>query len=337
MERSRVALSELTALTRAALEAHGATPGNAAPVALALAGAEAGGNRICGVYWAPVFCAQLVSGRIDGAARPVLRRHGPGVLAVDGAGGFAQPAAAVALPHLVDAARTQGIAALSMRRVATCLALGQFVRPLAEAGMIGLGFASSPAYMAPPGGSAPVLGTNPLACAVPGAGGPALLVDQSASTVAMTRLMLARERGESIPEGWALDATGRPTTDPAAGLAGSLTPAAGPRGFNIALVVEVLAAALGGGDLGLQAASVTDESGPPHDLAVTLIALDPSRFAPGFGDRMARLLTAIAAQPGARLPGSGREAAFAASAREGIAVEPGLLARIERLAERKHP
>jgi (2R)-3-sulfolactate dehydrogenase (NADP+) len=181
----------------------------------------------------------------------------------------------------------------------------------------------------------PVLGTNPLAFAVPGAGGPTLLIDQSASTVAMTHLMVARDLGQSIPEGWALDAEGRPTTDPAAGLAGSLTPAAGPRGFNIALIVEVLAAALGGGDLGFEAPPVTDNEGPPQNLALTLIAIDPARFAPGFADRVARLVTAIAAQPGAHLPGSGREAARAASARHGVAVEPALLARIEALAGRK--
>ena len=289
MERSRKAEAELSALAQGALEAHGATPANAAPVARALARAEAEGNRICGLYWAPVFCAQLASGRIDGAARPVLERRGPGVLAVDGAGGFAHPAVDIALPELVEAARAQGIATLSIRRVATCLALGHFVRPLAESGLIGLGCASSPAYMAPPGGGTPVLGTNPLACAVPGTGGPALVIDQSASTVAMTHLMLARDLGQSIPEGWALDAAGRPTTDPAAGLAGSLTPAAGPRGFNIALIVEVLAAALGGGDLGLDAASVTEAEGPSQNLALTLIAIDPARFAPGFAARIEAL------------------------------------------------
>lgn len=332
-----VRLSEpaLAALVRAALEAHGATPANAAPVARAIAGAEAEGNRICGLYYVPVFCAQLAAGRIDGAARPVLEPPAPGVLVVDGADGFAQPAVELALPGLVEAARAQGIAALSVRRVATCLALDFLVRPLAEAGLIGLGFAASPAYMAPPGGRVPVLGTNPVACAVPGPDGPALLIDQSASTVAMTHLMVARDAGRPIPEGWALDADGWPTTDPAEGLAGSLTPAAGSRGFNIALIVEVLAAALGGGAPGIGAPSVTDANGPPPGLALTLLAIDPAHFAPGFADRAARLAAAIETQPGAHLPGAGRAAARAASARDGIAIDAELLARIERLAKER--
>lgn len=331
MAELRLSPARVEELTLRALRAHGATPDNASAVARAIAAAEAEGNAICGLYYVPVFCAQLATGRIDGGAVPVLAHRAPGALTVDGAGGFAQPAVEVGLPALVGAAQAQGIAALAVRRVATCLALGHLVRPIAEAGLVGLGFANSPAYMAPPGGRVPVLGTNPVACAVPGPDGPAFVIDQAASTVAMTHLLVARDEGRPIPEGWALDGQGRPTTDPAAGLAGSLTAAAGPRGFNVALIVEVLAAALGAGNLGVEAPSVTDPDGPPPGLALTLIAIDPARFADGFADRIARLVAAIA-QPGARMAGAGKAAARARSAREGIAVDAALAARIERLA-----
>lgn len=292
--------------TRAALTANGASEANAIPVAAAIALAEATGNRVCGLFYAPVFCEQMRLGKVDGKAAPSVVRRGASVL-VDAASGFAHPAIDAGMPHLIAAARDFGVAAMAVRRSYNALALGRHVLPLAEAGLTGLCVSNAPASVAPPGARRPLFGTNPLAFAAPVEGGPPVLIDQSLSAVTRTEIMLRKGRGETIPPGWAQDAEGRPTTDPAVGLEGSLLPAGGQKGANLALIVEILAAALTGSRLSMEASGFSNaEGGPPH-VGQFLLALDPGHFA---GDGVAAAVASLAAgfeRAGARLPGRNRK------------------------------
>ncbi|MGR3491067.1 MAG: Ldh family oxidoreductase, partial [Shimia sp.] len=131
-----------------------------------------------------------------------------------------------------------------------------------------------------------------------------------------------------IPEGWAVDATGAPTTDPTEALAGALLSAAGPKGWGLGLMVEVLASCLTGTTASRDLAPLKAPEGPPHDLGQTYLIIDPAALAPGFADRMAALAAAVSADPGARVPGAGRAWADTAD------VPAALWALVQELAGR---
>jgi len=324
MERISIAVGRIEEVARAALLAHGATPANAAPVAHALALAEAEGNSVCGLFYLPHFCAHLGAGKVDGRAAPAVTVAGA-VIRVDAATGFAHPAFEAGLPALLHAARTQGLAAMSIANSYNALALGHFVRPLAAAGLIGLAMSNAPASVTAPGGRARLFGTNPLAFAVPRAGHPPVVVDQSMSAVTRTEVIRRAAAGTPLEPGWAQDAEGRPTTDAAAALDGALMPAGGQKGANIALLVEVLAAVLSGSALSPMASGLSVPEGGPPRLGQFVLAIDPARFDPG----AMPLLQALAGQigdAGLRLPGA------AWSPAETALVPAGLWARAQALA-----
>jgi (2R)-3-sulfolactate dehydrogenase (NADP+) len=184
------------------------------------------------------------------------------------------------------------------------------------------------------GGSKPLIGTNPISYAVPAPGGEiAFLVDQSATAVAWTAVKRAADAGKPVPLGWALDAAGQPTTDAAAGLAGSMAPSGGVKGFSIGLLVEVLCAALAGGQLGPDQGSFTDNDGKPIDNGQFFIAIDPQAFSGGsFDGTIKRLIASILEQEGARLPNARRVENQRRLAHEGLFIEDDLLARLRGMA-----
>ena len=303
-----VLLDAIEDATRRALERHGCRPDIAAHVADAVRVAEGNGNRICGLYYLESYCRQLETGRIAGDVDPVVTIDRPGAVRVDGRLGFAQSAFAAALPHAVAAARTNGICGLSVEHTHTCTSLGYFTEQLACAGFLAIGATNATPRVAPPGGSAAVLGTNPFAMAVPdGNGGVAFQFDFSTSAVALGKITMAAAAGEEIPLGWAVDADGNPTTDPDAALAGSLVSAGGYKGYGLGLLVELLAAGLTGGRLSIDVPPLKTPEGPPHDLGQFYVVIDPSGYSGDvFAERLAGLTAAIAEQPGARLPGADR-------------------------------
>lgn len=332
-EPETLSLAAIEALALAVLTAAGASPAQAAPLAAAIARAEADGIPSHGLMYLPVYAEHLGCGKVDGRALPVLDRPRPGVVRVDAATGFAHAAIAVGLPLLVHAARQNGIACLAVRNSYNCGVLGHHAESLAAAGLVGLCFTNAPASIAPAGGRRPVVGTNPVALALPdGAGGSRIVIDQSASVVAKSEVVKRARRGEPIPHGWALDADGQPTTDPAAALAGTMVPAGGAKGVGLGLIVESFAALLAGAVLGIDAAPFSGTAGGPPRTGQFLIAVDPGATAgTGFGPALDRLAAAITAQPGARLPGSRRKAARDRAERMGVVVEPLILARIRDL------
>ncbi|KNG92745.1 Ldh family oxidoreductase [Pseudaestuariivita atlantica] len=305
----QVAIAEIAETTHRALTAHGASDRAATLVARAVAEAESFGNRICGLYYLESYCQQLRSGRVDGQADPVVTRPRPGVVAVDARFGFAQVAFAAALDEAVRVAQEQGVASLAVSHAHTCTALGHFTRQIAASGLIAFGATNASPIVAAPGGRKRVLGTNPMAFSVPdGQGGMALHLDQSTSAVALGKITMAKAAGEAIPEGWAVDAEGQPTTDPEAALQGALVSAGGARGWGMGLMVEVLAAAMTGSTISADVKPLKAPEGAPHDLGQYYLLIDPS-VQPGFGDRFAALAEVIASDPGARLPGEGKVAA----------------------------
>lgn len=303
---ARISLDEIEQATFKALTHHGAAEWIARDVTKAVVEAEATGNKICGLYYLESYCLQLRSGRVKGAVEPVVTRPRSGVVAVDGQLGFAQSAFARGLPVALEAARQNGVATLAVGQTHTCTSLGFFTGQIARAGLIGLGLTNASAIVAPPGGRHRVLGTNPIAFSVPdGAGGVAMQFDQSTTTVALGKITMAKAAGESIPEGWAVDADGNPTTDPEAALKGSLVSMGGYKGWGFGLMAELLAAGLTGSEISLNVAGLKAETGPPHNLGQYYMLIDPGT-APDFFDRMGLIAEAIARDEGARMPGQGK-------------------------------
>lgn len=303
-----VALADIEGATAVALVAHGAAEPIAASVAHAVRVAEANGNRICGLYYLESYCRQLESGRVDGNADPELITEHPGALRVDAKFGFAQWAFAYGFPYAVATARELGLCALSIEHSHTCTSLGYFTEQFARVGLLAIGATNSTARVAPPGGSKRLLGTNPLAMAVPArSGGVAFQFDYSTSAVALGKITMAASAGEPIPLGWAVDAAGHPTTDAEAALEGSLLSAGGYKGYGLGLMVEVLASALTGSRASVDGAPLKTTEGPPHDLGQFYVVIDPAAFSgDGFWDSVEALEERVDADGDARLPGARR-------------------------------
>ena len=332
MSDTLLSVDQARELARRALEGAGARPAAAEALATAIVAAELDGIPSHGLAYLPIYCEHLRCGKVRGDAEPRLERRRPGALTVDAASGFAHPAIATGFEALIPSAREQGTAALAVINSYNCGVLGYHTEQLAAAGLVALGFTNAPASIAPWGGHRPVVGTNPMSLAVPdGQGGVQLLIDQSASVVAKSEVMARHRAGESLPEGWALDADGRPTTDPEAALAGTMMPSGGYKGFGAGLISEVFAAVLAGPHLGIEASPFSGTRGGPPQTGQLFIALDPAAFSGAdFGERMTRLVEAVAGQD-ARVPGRRRRSNRARIRAAGITVRDELLARLRAL------
>ncbi len=305
MSKPSIALSEIEDRATAALTRHGASKTAAASVARAIRIAEATGNLICGLYYLESYCQQLTTGRVIGTVEPIVTRPKSGTVQVDAAFGFAQPAFDAGLPEALKAASELGLAALSIHHSHTCTSMGFFTDQIARAGMIGIGMTNAPACVAPPGGTKPVLGTNPISMAVPdGQGGIAFAFDQSTSATAIGKVRVAASKGEKVPEGWIIDADGNPTTEPKD--MASLLSAGGYKGYGFGLMAEILAAGLTGSVLSVEAAPLKTPEGPHHDLGQFYMLIDPTAFTKDLPARIDTLADAVENQPGARLPGRGK-------------------------------
>lgn len=303
---AQVTLDDIEAATRKALLAHGASQNAADAVADAVREAEATGNKICGLYYLQSYCDQLLSGRVNGQVTPKVATPRPGTVIVDAGLGFAQPAFAAGLNAAISAARANGTASLAICHAHTCTSLGYFTGQIARNGLVAIGFTNASAIVAPPGGRTRVLGTNPIAFSVPdGHGGVAMQFDQSTTTVALGKITMANTAGERIPEGWAVDKDGKPTTDPAAALQGSLVSMGGYKGWGFGLMAELLAAGMTGGALSRDVVGLKTPDGPPHDLGQFYLLIDPSD-ADQFLSHLAEITELVSRDDGARLPGQGK-------------------------------
>ncbi|MEQ9695599.1 Ldh family oxidoreductase [Shimia sp. SDUM112013] len=333
MDTRTLTLTEIEDLAFRALVAAGTSETNARPLATATAATEADGVASHGLAYIPIYCEHVQCGKVDGQATPVLTQPRPAVVKVDAATGFAHPAIDAGFERLIPLAREQGIAALAIENSYNCGVLGYHTFRLAQAGLLGLGFTNAPASIAPSGGSKPVVGTNPFSVAAPAADGqPEILIDQSASTIAKSEVMKHAREGKPIPVGWALDRDGNPTTDPEVGLQGSMAPSGGYKGVGIALLTEIMAAAMTGATLGIHASPFSGTAGGPPRTGQFFIAIDPAATSGGlFADRMGDLVAAIRDQDGAHLPGDGRGGKRRTAAASGVAINVATLERIEAL------
>lgn len=332
MTTERLSADALERLVALALEKSNIAPAVALSVARALVAAEADGQKGHGLSRVASYSAQAQSGKVDGHANPIVRQPRTATLMIDAANGFAYPALDIAVERLPGLAAGAGIAAAGFVRSHHCGVVGRHVERLAEQGLVALMFANTPHAMAAWGGRRAVFGTNPIGFAMPRRNGPPLVIDMALSEVARGKILAASQKGEAIPLGWAVDASGAPTTDAKAALGGTLMPAGGVKGAALALMVELLAAALTGANFATEASSFFEAEGPSPGVGQLLVVIDADGFA-GRGvalDRFEALATMIAAD-GARLPGE-RRLKSRAAASNGIIVDAKQIADIRALA-----
>ena len=329
--RLKMTPDEVTELITGALMRSRTSADNAASVARALLAAELAGQSGHGLRRVEAYSAQARAGKVDGFAIPTSESLRPGALAIDAATGFAYPAMDLALDWLPEAAKTQGIAIAGIRRSHHCGVAGVIVEALAERGVAALMVANAPAAMAPWGGRRPLFGTDPIAFAAPLHGSEPVVVDISLSKVARGKIMAAAQKGEPIPEGWALGPDGEPTTDAKAAMAGTMIPLGDAKGTALALMVELLCAGLTGANYAWQASSFFDDKGDPPGTGQAIIAIDPNAFGPGGAERMAVMADMVAGTEGARLPGRRRQQNRADLLTNGIPVDADLIESIRAI------
>ena len=319
----RLSLEEATGLAARAAHAAGLSDEAAQSLARATVSADAHGKSAIGFRHLLDYLAAAREGRIDGAAEPHITSPAPALILCDAGGGIAQVGFDRVFDDLSRRARTFGIVLFAGKGSYTTGELGYYPRRLAEAGLVALAATSGPALMTVAGARKPVYCTNPLAFAAPVADEPPLLIDQASSATAFVELRRFAERGEPLPPGWAVDADGKPTTDPNAALRGALLAFGGARGANIALMVEVMAAGLTGANWALDAPSFTSGNRSPG-AGLTVIAIAPALLMPDFPSRLKLQLDRLA-RSGVHIPG--RRAAAAT-----IELPDALVSEIERAA-----
>ena len=327
----KMSLAEARALVAAELQRAGANAGMAESTARALVLAESQGLGSHGLSRVAQYATHLRNGRVNGAAQAKLLRRKGGALVVDADEGLAFPACELAVREAVAAAREQGVVFAGVVRSHHCGVVVDHLRAAAAVGMVGLGFANSPAAMPAAGGKHPVFGTNPVAAVFPRRDTDPLMIDLSLSEVARGKVMMAAKNGQAIPLGWALDADGQPTTDANAALAGSMLPlgaVSSPKGAMLALVVELLVTALIGANFGFEASSFFVDDGNRPGIGQAFVVIDPGALAGAahYLDRIEVLVTEMLLDDGVRLPGVRREALRRRCEAEGIEVPDALVA-----------
>lgn len=276
-------------------------------VAGALTAAQADGQAGHGASRIPSYADQAKSGKVDGHAIPELTQTAAAAVRIDAKSGFAYPAITMGIDFVADLVEDTGVVALAVGHSHHSGAAGLHVERAARKGLIALSFGNTPAAIAPWGGNKALYGTNPIAFACPRAGADPLVVDLSMSKVARGKILVASQSGDPIPDDWAVDADGNPTTDAKEALSGTMLPMGDAKGAALIMVVEILAATLTGSQYGFEASSFFEGEGPSPHVGQFFFLAKPGDLGGGaFADRLEVLLSAVNDQPGTRLPGDRR-------------------------------
>jgi (2R)-3-sulfolactate dehydrogenase (NADP+) len=323
----------LLQLARTALERAGANNRMAEAAARHVVRAEEQGLPTHGMSRVPFYCGMLRRGRADGGAEPRMQAERAGACLIDNRDGLPYVSAQWAVEEAIQRARRNGIAFAGITNSAHVGVLGIHLAPVAEASMAGFAFTNSPAAIPPWGGKKGLFGTNPVAAVFPRHKQKPIVIDLALTTVVRGKIMMAMRKGERIPEGWALDRNGKPTTDPKEAIEhGSLFPIGGAKGAMLALMFELICAALTGSAIGPEADSFFSEEGNKPKIGQAFLAIDPSALAgmDRYFERVEAVVTRMLADPEVRLPGARRFASEKEST-DGIDVPDELLAQIEKL------
>ena len=292
-----------------------------------------------GIARLPHYLERLHRGSINARPAIAITRTGPCTAQVAGDRGHGIVVAHRANGVAIDLACENGIGVVGVADSSHCGAMALYTRPAARQGLVAIAFTHADRIAAPHGGHRPFFGTNPISIAFPRDGAEPACLDMATTSIPWNRVMNARREGHALPEGVALDAHGRPTTD--AGQARALTPLGGPdyghKGYALALMIDLLCGPLNGNPYGPHIPPMFEELDMPRRLGAFFIVIDPLRFAggPALGAAVAAMASALAAEPGSpRMPGDPELAHEAQRTVDGIPVEPVLAGQMREWSAR---
>ncbi|MEM7071320.1 MAG: Ldh family oxidoreductase [Pseudomonadota bacterium] len=323
----------LTTLITRALQNAGCVKAQAFSAAQHLVRAECEGQIGHGIRRTPSYVEQLKCGKVIGHAVPIFNKIGPGWGLIDAGHGFAYSACDLAVKHLFELCKAQMIAGISITNSHHSGVGGHFVSELAKQGLIAMMFTNSPAAMPVFGSHKRFYGTNPIAFAAPRPDNEPLVIDLSLSKVARGKIMAAKQQNKPIPEGWAKDCDGNPTTDPDQAIAGTMVAIGDAKGPALALMVEILASILSGANFSYQMSSFLDNKGDKPNAGQLLIGFDVEAIAGKQAlKRINDIALAIESMDDCRLPGSRAQNLYKKSIENDIQIDADFFDRLKALA-----
>jgi (2R)-3-sulfolactate dehydrogenase (NADP+) len=330
----KYSISDVHALCTEAFTACKVTSAQAGPTIDALILAEAQGLASHGISRVPMYLAHVTHGRVNPNAVPVIQQQSASAALINADNGFAFPACNQAIKLAIQKASETGIAVGAVTNSHHFGVAGNHLRAIADAGLVGWAMGNSPAAMPAWGGKRAIFGTNPIAAIFPRTNADPILVDLSLSEVARGKIMVAAKNGTPIPQGWALDAQGNPTTDAKAALAGMMLPMGGVKGAMLAMVVEIMVTALTGAHFGAEADSFFIDAGNQPRLGQLFLVINPDALAGrlAYESRLSALIDVVLQDPDVRLPGTRRFALAEEAMREGLELPDALVEQIRKLA-----
>ena len=336
MSSIHVPVAKVAAFAEAAFRAAGLGDADAAKAGRLMVESDLAGQDGHGLFRLASYIASIKAGRI--AARTDIRiaSEAPATALVDGGNSLGHLVMSRATEIAVAKARTQGTAWVGVRMSNHAGAASVWAAAMLPHDMIGLYFAVGPNFMAPTGGFERLLGTNPLAIAVPAGAEPPVVLDMATSVAANGKVQMARQRGEQLPEGWLIDRQGRPITDPARAEEGTFVPVGEYKGYGLSLMIGLLGATLNSAAFGREATATANPSNTGQ--AVCAISLAQFGDVAAFKARVDTIVRDIRGSgrlPGVdaiRLPGERSHALRLERTRIGIPVPRGLQTTLDKLA-----
>ena len=331
-----VDLTELERFSHRVLEASGLPSEDAALVAASVGYAHRHGKGTHGAGRLPIYVERLRKGLMNARTPLAEISCAPALALLDAGDGFGQVAAARGMDRAVEMARQAGIGLVGIRHSHNFGTAAFVAARAVEAGMAAVVLSNAAPAIAPTGGRRAVFGTNPIAFGFPAPDGhPPVILDMATSVAARGKIRQAAASGEAIPPGWALDADGAPTTDPAAALVGSMLPIGGAKGYGLSVVVDIMAGLMTRSASGGAARNLNNPDGPSR-CGHMLIAIDVGRLVPK-ADYEADMEKLIEATRGSGAPGEvllpGERSARHMDGRGGlVALSDAVCAKLDALA-----
>jgi LDH2 family malate/lactate/ureidoglycolate dehydrogenase len=337
----RMKVDDLRGFCQVILDAAGFTTSAAELVADSMADAEARGISSHGVIRTRIYAERLRAGILDPEATPAVVKERAGTVHIDAGNAVGHVGAAAGMDAAMGRARSAGVGVAGVRNSNHCGTLSYFVRRAAEPGLVGVATTTAPVTMAYHGGRTRAVGTNPLAVAVPRRSARPIVLDMATSATARGKIIYSAQVGKPIPQGWAVNVDGRPTTDPAAALAGAVLPFAGPKGSGLAMMIDLLCGGLISGVTGDQIGDMYEDWDRTQRVSHLFIALDPDAWLgrDEFLDGVEEFVQRVRALPPAEgfdrvlLPGDIEQEAFERALQDGVVLSGSVYHDLLALAE----